>query len=237
MIGREGVQRLGGAREDAAELGRVVAQPPSAARAAAGSRRCSRRRRAASVAVPLLASPVAASSVAFRLSCSSTSVLLIVGQRCRRPSPDRAPRRRRCCRPPPSSESPAAASAVSDSVVADSNSAPPGWRPTSSPLPRRPSPSAVSVALRLIGSIFVQHVGQRLEQRVDLELHVRGLHLRAGPQRVAGRLVGRKELHRLGAENRGAADADLRVGRDVAAAGCCRSTASAWPDRPRTRCP
>ena len=32
-----------------------------------------------SVAVPLLASPVAASSVALRLSCSSTMVLLIVG--------------------------------------------------------------------------------------------------------------------------------------------------------------
>ena len=48
--------------------------------------------------------------------------------RCRRCGPDRDRRRRRCWPPPRSSEGPAAASAASDSVAADSNSAPTAWR-------------------------------------------------------------------------------------------------------------
>ena len=69
-------------------------------------------------------------------------------------------------------------------------------------MPRKPSPSARDRRVEVDRVDLVQHVGQRLEQRVDLELDVGGLPRarRAATTSPDGRSR-RKELHRLGAED------------------------------------
>ena len=57
--------------------------------------------------------------------------------------------------------------------------------PRSSPLPRRPSPSAVSVALRLTGSILCSTSVSVWNSVLTSSCTVGGLHLRTGPQRGA----------------------------------------------------
>ncbi len=62
---------------------------------------------------------------------------------------------------------------------------------------------------------LVQHVGQRLKQRIDFELDVLGLDVGARSQLPAG-LLRRHELDRLRTENRCARDTHRCVSRNVA---------------------
>ena len=63
---------------------------------------------------------------------------------------------------------------------------------------------------------LIEHIDQGLEQRVGFQLHRLSLDYRAGAQRRTGRLLRRKEFHRLRAEHCCAGDTHGRIRRDVA---------------------
>ena len=167
------------------------------------------------VAVPLLASPVAASSAAFKLSCSSTigladrrRVLQDPGQIRARVAVDVGDRR-------------GAAKIVLQRgkfrihllqiVVQPGQQCADVVAVAAQPFTERRQRGVEVDRVDL-----AQQVGQRLEQRVDLQLHAVGLDLGARAQRLAVRILRGQELDRLGAEDRGAARCARGRRRDVA---------------------